>query len=330
MTVLVHDELGAVDSLAPRWRTLAAADPTATIFQSPDYAHCWWEEFGALRSLALVEILAADGSLRGVAPLSMEPDGVVHFVGDPQISDYLAPLSRLEDRDAVAAALVEEAVALDGFTGLRLAGLPADSGWPEAIARAVKAAGLAVLEEPEDVCPVVAVRGSYDAYLHGLPGKQRHEIRRKARRLDDAGGYRVRLAEASSIDDDLDIFFGLHRSADGPKGKFMHENMAAYFRRLAHAMLHRGWLRLAILDLAGAPVAGLYGFSDGRSWDLYNSAYDHSRRDLAPGMVLVAEAIRLAAGEGCATFDFLRGAEEYKYRFGAADRAVVTVSASTS
>lgn len=327
MSVTVHLELGEIGALAPAWHELLAADPSASVFQTPEYAHVWWEEFGALRALALLEIRDGD-RLIGIAPLSMEPDGSVHFVGDPSISDYLAPVSRAEDRDAIAAVIVEQAVALDGFTRLSLSGLPADSGWPEALAAAAKSAGLAPAEEDEDVCPVVRVDEGYDAYLASLSGKQRHEIRRKARRLDDSAAVGFRSATDETLDADLDAFFDLHRSADGPKGKFMHDDMEAYFRRLAHTMHRAGRLRLTIVDMDGAPAAMLYGFSDGKRWELYNSAYDFGKRSLSPGMVLVAETIRLAAEEGCAVFDFLRGAEDYKYRFGAVDRRVVRLHAA--
>lgn len=326
MPVTVHAELGEIDALAPEWLELLAADPSASVFQTPEYAHVWWEEFGALRALALLEI-RSDGVLTGIAPLSMEPDGSVHFVGDPSITDYLAPVSRPDDRDEIASVLIAHAIAMDGFTGLHLAGLPADSGWPEALAAAAKAAGLTPAESAEDVCPIVETRGSYDDYLASLPGKQRHEIRRKARRLADTATIAFRTSTDATIDGDLDAFFDLHRSAAGPKGKFMHDDMEAYFRRLAHAMQRAGRLRMTVLDMDGRPAAMLYGFSDGARWELYNSAYDHSKRDLSPGMVLVAETIRMAAEEGCRTFDFLRGAEDYKYRFGAVDRPVVRLTA---
>lgn len=328
MNIQVYEERGALATLAPAWRELAAQDPAATIFQSPEYAWVWWEEFGALRSLALAEIHDEAAVLLGIAPLSMEPDGVVHFVGDPAVTDYLAPVSRPHDRDRVATAIIEVATGLAGFTGLSLSALPADTGWNDALSRAAKAAGLVVIEDTIDVCPVAQIDGSWEGYLSSLSGKQRHEIRRKARRLQEHGGYAVRLSGTASIDEDLDAFFALHRSSDGPKGKFMHENMATYFRRLAHTMLDGGRLRLAMMELAGVPVAGLFGFSDGATWSIYNSAYDHARRELSPGMVLVADTIKLAAEEGCSRYDFLRGAEEYKYRFGAVDRQIVTVTAS--
>jgi CelD/BcsL family acetyltransferase involved in cellulose biosynthesis len=60
---------------------------------------------------------------------------------------------------------------------------------------------------------------------------------------------------------------------------------------------------------------------DGTSY-LYNSAFDRAWGSLAPGMVLVAEDIRLAIEEGCTVFDLLKGDYAYKYRFGAVPRRV--------
>jgi CelD/BcsL family acetyltransferase involved in cellulose biosynthesis len=67
----------------------------------------------------------------------------------------------------------------------------------------------------------------------------------------------------------------------------------------------------------------VYAYSYSDAWGVWNSAYDHRRRELSPGMVIMSDAIRLAASEGCATFDFLRGTEPYKYRFGASDLPLV-------
>ena len=64
----------------------------------------------------------------------------------------------------------------------------------------------------------------------------------------------------------------------------------------------------------------------GRVWGLYNSSFDPTLAALAPGMVLVWELVERAAKEGCHTFDLLRGDEPYKYRFGAVDRELRTLT----
>lgn len=315
----------ALGTLVEEWGRLIGQDPAATVFHTPQYARAWLAEFGEGREIRVVEI-RRDGALAGLAALSLDPDGVLRFLGDLETTDYLGPVSHPEERDEVAQALIEAALAIRGWRLCELHGLASDSGWPEAIARAAKEGGLETEQRQQEVCPRIALGGSFEDYLAALPGKLRHEIRRKARRLErDRGTYLVRNADASTLEEDLARFYEMHRSSNGPKGKFLHEGMASFFSRLAREMLDARWLRLSTLEVEGEPVAGCFAFSMGGVWSVYNSAFDHREGAVAPGMVLLAETIRLAAEEGCGTFDLLRGSEEYKYRFGASDLPLIQV-----
>ena len=95
-----------------------------------------------------------------------------------------------------------------------------------------------------------------------------------------------------------------------------------FFRRLAEDFLPSNVFRLNFIEIGGSKVAGTIGFEFSGRFYLYNSAFDHEWRGLSPGMVLVAEDIREAIEEGCASFDLLKGDYQYKYRFGASPRAV--------
>src|SRR5437867_4366701 len=121
------------------------------------------------------------------------------------------------------------------------------------------------------------------------------------------------------VHDDVVLFFDMHRASEGPKGHFLHWGMSGFFIVLARTFAQRGWLRLTFLEQGGKTVAGVFSFAARGMWDVYNSAFDQSMRELAPGMVLMADTIRLACEEGCNSFDLLRGDEPYKYRFGARD-----------
>jgi len=320
MRTVVHDDPSAFANLVRPWRSLLERDPASSVFHTPQYLDVWWSEFGAGAALRVVEVREGD-ELRGIVTLVVK-DGIVGFAGDHDTTDYRGPISAPTDRDAVAAAVLG-AVADERWDLFEMDGLAADSGWPEALSRAAKDAGMTVEEVQTAACPRVTIPGSYAGYLASLPGKLRHEVNRKARRLErDAGPYTVRLATEHTLDDDLEAFFQMHRSSHGPKGRFMHEGMASFFGSFAWMLFSQRWLRLALLEIGGEPWAGVYAFRSGNDWDVWNSAYDHRRRELSPGMVLMAECVRLAAEEGCTTFDFLRGTEPYKYRFGAVDVAL--------
>ena len=129
------------------------------------------------------------------------------------------------------------------------------------------------------MCPFLPLEGSFDAYLTALPGKLRHEIKRKARKLEqETGGYRVVFADGTTIAVDLDRFFTLHRSSEGPKGKFMQPGMEIFFRRLGEAFLPRGVFNLTFIEVNGEKVAGTIGFRFEGTYSLYNSAFDRELR----------------------------------------------------
>ena len=61
-----------------------------------------------------------------------------------------------------------------------------------------------------------------------------------------------------------------------------------------------------------------------RIW-VYNSGIDFTYREFSPGWVLLAYLLEWANQNKRQAFDFMRGDEDYKYRFGAFDRRVVRV-----
>jgi CelD/BcsL family acetyltransferase involved in cellulose biosynthesis len=67
-------------------------------------------------------------------------------------------------------------------------------------------------------------------------------------------------------------------------------------------------------------VAVFYGFAHHDTVSYYLSGYDPELDKHSPGTLIVAHAIEKAVRDGAKTFDFLRGAEDYKYAWGAKDR----------
>jgi CelD/BcsL family acetyltransferase involved in cellulose biosynthesis len=250
-------------------------------------------------------------------------EGMLQFLGGFDVTDYMGPVGLPGVEEPVAAALVDAIAGLDGWSRADLAGLPSDGRWLPALAGAFEGAGMRTAVEEDGITPLLDLPGSFEAYLATLSSKHRHEMRRKARRLErDAGPFELVPTTRANTDAHLDRFFELHRSSEGPKGRFMVAGMEMFFRHLAHDFLEPGPFRLTFVRAAGELMAGAVWFRHKDSVSLYNSAFDHAHRALAPGMVLVAELIREAIEDGVARFDLLKGDLEYKYRFGARPRPV--------
>ena len=97
------------------------------------------------------------------------------------------------------------------------------------------------------------------------------------------------------------------------------EQLALHLRLVERSGASRG--PVAIVARHGDAVAGiLYGFQWRDTFAAYQWGWDPRWARHSMGSVLTYQAIRLAAERGARTFDFLRGAEPYKYRFGAVDR----------
>lgn len=309
-------------ALADAWQALIDEDPTASIFHSARFLHRWCEHLRRDCQLQL-RFVYDDDRLIGVVP-EVRDGSFVHFAGGEHVTDYLGPVSRPEDRGQVVATWFEHLADDDSWDRLVAAGLAEDAGWHELIAKEADRLGFSV-DGPdiEDVCPRVGIGGGWAAYLDAITGKQRHEIRRKARKLARETAS-AELAEVALDDlhDAVDEFVTLHRTSAGEKGRFfVDEHRTAFFHGLVDEFGADRILRIHRLVVDGATGAITVSLVDG-DWGLYNSAYDQQLRGLAPGMVLVGELIRMAAEEGHQAFDLLRGDEEYKYRFGAEDRRV--------
>lgn len=304
---------------SPAWARLVGGDPAATVFHTPRYLKLYWEEFGGGLQVAMVP-----GGDEPAAVCAFDlRDGRLRFLGGTEVTDYMGPVGLPADRGRAAKELM---AALGGRTDWEeadLGGLPDDTPWLPALAAGARDTGLEAAVEESALAPYLPLPGSFEEYLAGLGGKRRHEIRRKARRLEEAlPGARLVDAAGAPDPEDLERFLDWHRSSPGEKGRFMQPGMELFFRRLAGVILPAGVLRLVFLEQGGRKLAGAIGFRWRRRLLLYNSAYDQRFAAVSPGMVLVAKLIRDLIATGHEGLDMLKGDLDYKHRFGARPRTV--------
>ena len=165
---------------------------------------------------------------------------------------------------------------------------------------------------------MLALPESWDAYLERLDGKDRHELRRKMRRLErERPGTRVWSEQGvAGWDAALSRFLALHRQSKAGKARFMDKPMEHFFREATAALAEAGWARLWFLEAPDGPLASFLCVEYAGAVCLYNSGFDPAHARLAPGIVLLAHVIRDAIERRVPVFDFLRGEEFYKYAFG--------------
>lgn len=322
--------------LADAWERLVVQDPAATVFHEARFLRTWCRYLRGRCDLRLRFLLDDGDDVLGVVPeVRVVRDGVriARFAGGLHVTDYLGPVSLPDARERVVSAWFYALEQEDDWDRVVAAGVAEDSDWARLIAEAARARGWGV-DGPErlDVCPRIDLRGGWDAYLGRLDAKQRHEIRRKARKLArEANSIALIDVPEAELEPALEDFIAMHRTSAGEKGKFFADNdIEDFFRALVKELGHDGTLRIHRLDVEGRAAAMTVSLVDHAEWGIYNSAFDREWSALAPGMVLVGEVIRVAAEEGLEVIDLLRGDEPYKYRFGARDRVVQRVRVTRS
>jgi CelD/BcsL family acetyltransferase involved in cellulose biosynthesis len=161
----------------------------------------------------------------------------------------------------------------------------------------------------------------------GRSANFRSQLGRFRRRLERAGVTFEWLAPGAVEPQVLDRLFALHRS----------RRLGRELRTSLDDAHHQLLLRCAQLATTGRGPAAvvarrddevvgvLLGFWWQDCFSAYQSGWDPAYARDSIGSVLVSEAIRFASAAGARTFDFLRGAEPYKYRFGAVDHYDETV-----
>jgi CelD/BcsL family acetyltransferase involved in cellulose biosynthesis len=307
------------------WEELVDADPAGTFFHTPEYLKLYWEEFGEQPEHLLLAFAEQDDGTQ-VGAVAFERIGdTLRFLGGTEVTDYMGPVGLPEAQEGMAKELWATLLQREDWTSADLRGLAEDKAWVGLLRDTAREHGLQVEETDDEggVAPFLPLPQTWESYLEGLPSKLRHEIKRKANKLEtEAGPFTIHTATQETLLPLLDRFVELHRMSEGNKGVFMQPGMEIFFRRLGETFLPAGIFKLNFIEVGGQMAAGTIGFESCGTFFLYNSAFDREWGNLAPGMVLVGEDIRLAIEHGCEAFDLLKGDYQYKYRFGATPRAV--------
>jgi CelD/BcsL family acetyltransferase involved in cellulose biosynthesis len=312
-------ELG---SLGEEWLDLAASLDNTSYFQTPDWVLSWWNTVGGQPFTLVVTWRGESGQLEAIALLSRVGERIDRRVkltvpvwantgsgpGGADHCGWLARSNRIAD--------VRDWLLRQSFGGtLLFRNLdPEVSTHIEGVARQVH----------RTTCPRMHIL-SEDSET-GRSANFREQLRAKGRKLRRAG-VTMRWVDPSDMDDRvLEALIVLHQArwdAKGASSNFTPQQIDLHRRLIKQSGAGRG--PAAVIAEHREQVIGvLYGFWWKDVFTYYQLGWNPDWASYSLGTLLLQEGIKMAKCKGARVFDFLRGNEPFKYRFGAHDRIDTT------
>jgi CelD/BcsL family acetyltransferase involved in cellulose biosynthesis len=284
------------EGLEPEWLRLFERCTEAAPFVSPDWLMPWWTIFGST-SDPFVVTARRGGRLVGLLPTRTYA-GRVYFIGHG-LTDRLDVLA--EDLE-VAAALWRR-LADTGIAG-ELAEIPAAS----------PLRALAPRVQPLSVCPVV------DLTRWKMHPKLRSNNGRSKRRLQASASLTWDIAPVGQAEEYIDAWIALHTrrwQVTAEPGMLQTPEIQDFHRASGRRLAQAGWAEFHGLRVDGRLAGVLYALQRHGTTYFYLSGYDPDLSPFSPGSLLVEQAFAAALARSDRKFDFLRGAEPYKFSWGA-------------
>lgn len=304
-----------------RWDALAEA--CGSPFLTREWLEAWWRSFGKGR-LEPIVLRSGDGAICAAAALARPTRTTLASPAN----DHSGSWDVLATDDARRDELWRSIASLrPARFVLRAMPEAAASG----VAPVLRQAGFRVLLERGPFSPYLRLPASFEELLASRSRNLRSQVGRRRRALERAGALVFRTTTGGeTLDADLDAFIRIeasgwktaaHTSISSDPGS------VGFYRAFAHAAAERGWLRLRLLELDGEPIAGDLSVAFAGGEFLLKTGFDERHARSSPGLVLRADVLAAAIGEGLGFYDFLGAPDTYKLRWTEEIRPRVTLRA---
>ena len=311
-------------SLRDEWEVLAY-ESDGSFFQSPQWVEAWQEAYAPEAKVFMFTARDAADTLVGLLPLA-ELTRPLHrrlplplpYVGvagaGPGSADHVGPIAA---DPAVRVRLLEAAVAARPTRSVLLEAVGPDLD--------VEIPGALTKHTPCPAANLTSVESTADLWS----SKMRKNLRRNKRQADEAGLTHRWYPPGEAGPDILDGIGALHIARQQTLGRdgLYDDRRSALVAALARMTFRDDdgqWVAVMV-DEDEHVRAGLIGFQYAGGFYEYKTGWDPSLQAVAPGKILKTTSIERAIERGLSLYDFLRGTEQYKYRYGGEDRFDTTL-----
>ncbi len=305
-----------------------------TIFILPAWIQTWWNTVTPDNAILAIRSVWAGEELLGISPLFVA-DSTARLLGSPDVCDYLdfiiIPGREKEFFDALLPSL-----AAAGIKQLELKSQRPEASVFEGFFASDNHERFSGEFKRENESSEITLPEDWEGYLNLLSKKQRHEVRRKLRKLEnETESFNYRVIGSGSEDSGAEVaaffpqFLELFRE-NPDKEDFLTDKMKSYFAALVETTAAVGLARFGLLEIDGQLAATILYFTYQGRYYLYNSGYRSDYSPLSAGLISKILCIKESIESGTQIFDFLKGPEIYKTRLGGKTIPIYTITIKIS
>jgi CelD/BcsL family acetyltransferase involved in cellulose biosynthesis len=312
LTTRILERPKELGELRAQWDALAVQSERP--FSAPAWALSWWETLRpSPAELRLVVVLEA-GDLAGIVPLYCSKRSYAPLGGG------MAPVEPLAkpglERQVAEAARTALAEASPRPATVEVEAHGSSPDWAVLLGEAWgNGRGAWRWTRLETPVPRIDLGEGFDDWLGAKSSRFRREMKRRRRKLEEAGGS-FRFADAESLERDIRTFMGLHRQRRAGQGgtSLTADGVEGMLVAVGGELLDSGRFRLLSIDLDGEAIAARLLLAAGREVSAWNSGFDEAHAKLSPSMLSILETLKDASERGERTMSLGAGGQDYKYR----------------
>ena len=300
------------------WNQLVFLSKGRNIFLTYEWFYSWWKCFSEGKNLEIFLIRNDDKNLIGIAPM-MKKDKIIKLIGSQEVSDYTDfIIANQKEKIFFRFFLKYLKEKRSEIENLELINVRDSSPTVQALPLIASDYNINCILKEIEVAPFLYLPSSYEEYLAKLSNKNRHELKRKLKRIESLDDLKIKkINNLKELRNSIDDFISLHKKSSPEKALFWNERTYCFFKEICNQFSPNKWIELYFLIYKDKIISSLLIFSYSENLYFFNSAYDKEFSWYSPGLYLFNYCIRQAILDKKIKIDFLRGGEKYKYNFGA-------------
>lgn len=331
-TVSVVKDDSAFKALEGEWNDIFMRSGMTNPFLSYDWMYSWWSAYCDSGKLNIL-IVRKNGYAVAIVPFIYKSSMFFkwfEFIASDR-SDYLGFISDQPTDRILNMVLMQLAECGQRWDFVKLANMDLEDPGYVSLFQLVEERRVKFLSRVYSVAPFLSIEGGWELYLKERGHDFLKKIKKKEARLLKKGKVEVVSSQEHICHDPrIGDVFETAKVIEMRGWKYKEGNpriqtdrhSETFFKDFLARFSERGWLKAWFVIMDDMPIAYAFNFLVGKKVYAYNSSYDERFRENAPGALLHIYRIRDAFESGYKEYDFLRGAEAYKYEWTSQQRKI--------